>query len=225
MPSALSGRELWHFTLPKSVPFSVIKDINRRYLLSGTEAFSYNSTSFKLLEQPQSRVVEMHIFHPEPNGSNFTPLNMGVSRSFTVSRCRNSERPEARKSSHATGNSPYLLQPKSRPQQPEGLRLRYFPIGCGDDGVNAETSIIPVEQSKFKFPAKIDMDHWTVELRETSNGGYTPMPERHSKIMTIAHDSLASDQPRKRQKKHHGAYLEDQVSVSKSQHSKPHRRK
>ena len=177
------------------------------------------------MKESQQRIAEMHIFHPDPSGTSFEPLGMGVTRSFTVLRCASAVWPRAKESFNATQDSPHLLGLKIRPRQPQGLKPSYHPIGCGNDTLDAEALIAPVEQSGFKAPEKSGIDDSTAELRENIDRGNTTILERHPKVPDIAHDSLAFDQAKKRQKARRGTLSEDQTPTREVQHNKPRKRK
>ena len=223
--SALSEKELWYFTLPKHLPISSIKDTNPRHLLESNRAFSYHSADFEFVKVSQSRDVEMYILHPEPSGTAFKPLEVGLNRSFTVARCANAVIAGTLEPSRVLRDSQHLLYPKNSPRQPQELKLRYRPTGCGSDVPDAKSPQIAMEQRGFKTSEKSGRDHSRPGLHATANYEDSPMSEHRLEVRNLTDGSLASDQAKKKKKLHHGTSSENRVPRKDSQSSKPRKSK
>ena len=129
-PTSLLGKELWCFTMPKSLPFAAVQNISLRTLENGHKAFSHHSIDYKFVDKSRFRKNGMHVFNAQSGGADFSPLGMELIRSFSVFRCANAASHEIEHAARKVQPSPSELRSKIRTQQTQRLKLRYRPIGC-----------------------------------------------------------------------------------------------
>ena len=143
----------------------------------------------------------MHVFSSKPGEANFDPLGMKITRSFLASRHTNTLTSTAGEVARKVQSSPHGPPPKTRPQQPQGLKARYHPIGCGNDNLNEGTCADDeTNNPRFKGLKRDGTNELASKRRGTVDDVTVHMPEGSSKAAGIT-DGLSAVEGRKKKRR------------------------
>ncbi|KAI1173791.1 DNA-directed RNA polymerase I subunit RPA34.5-domain-containing protein [Nemania sp. FL0916] len=124
----LEGKQLWYFTAPASLPITVLKDmeIDLANAAKGGSLLTHNGDSYGLDLEPYATNTQIQLLIPSHSGDKYSSLNHNIDSTIHLRRMAKFG-PSGEV--HATATDDYVPVPKPIRQQPEGLRIRYTPIG------------------------------------------------------------------------------------------------
>ncbi|MCJ1285767.1 hypothetical protein MMC26_005108 [Xylographa opegraphella] len=210
--SNLASKQIWHFTLPASVPVSAIKSVSMDSIEKGTSAFTYKGTDYALISDTSRKQATTHLLIPTENGSEYKAAPRSIARTLhlqqvlrlpDLSNAKAKNTNEAQ-SSQGTGeshniSSPLTIRlppPNTLHEQPKGLRMRYIPFG---------------DQSNDPINLRLDSDEEGAMDLDTASPAKFRMPAGYRATLpqeTPRHDEAGSSQaerresPVKKRKKH-----------------------
>ncbi|KAI1505118.1 DNA-directed RNA polymerase I subunit RPA34.5-domain-containing protein [Biscogniauxia marginata] len=124
----LEGKQLWYFTAPASLPITVLKDmeIDLAKATAGGPLLKHEGDDYGLDLEPYATSTQIQLLIPSHGGDRYTTLNRGINSTVHLRRMAKFG-PGGEVS--ATAPSEYTPQPKPVRQQPQGLKVRFTPIG------------------------------------------------------------------------------------------------
>ncbi|KAI0517063.1 DNA-directed RNA polymerase I subunit RPA34.5-domain-containing protein [Xylaria bambusicola] len=143
----LEGKQVWYFTAPASLPITVLKDmeIDLSKATKGEALLSHNGDNYGLDLESYATNTQIQLLIPSGSGDKYTSLNRGIDSTVHLRRmAKFGPGGEV----HATATDNYVPVPKPIRQQPEGLRVRYTPIGVPTPAI---PNIVPTKTT----PAKV----------------------------------------------------------------------
>ncbi|KAI1361145.1 DNA-directed RNA polymerase I subunit RPA34.5-domain-containing protein [Xylaria arbuscula] len=124
----LEGKQVWYFTAPASLPITVLKDmeIDLSKATKGEALLTHKGDNYGLDLESYATNTQIQLLIPSRGGDKYTTLNHGIDSTVHLRRmAKFGPGGEV----HATATDDYVPVPKPIRQQPEGLRVRYTPIG------------------------------------------------------------------------------------------------
>ncbi|MCJ1471695.1 hypothetical protein MMC13_000335 [Lambiella insularis] len=164
--SNLATKQIWHITLPASVPISALSEISMDSILKGTTAFNYNYTDYALVPALKHTQSTAHVLMPSDHGNEYVAAPGRIVKSLHVQQVlrlpdltRASQELQASKEtgsgtanaavSQGDGVTTQLVRHKEVHEQPKGLKMRFKPVGDIDNG--PETLWTDSEEERAKL--------------------------------------------------------------------------
>ncbi|KAI3339116.1 DNA-directed RNA polymerase I subunit RPA34.5-domain-containing protein [Ustulina deusta] len=124
----LAGKQVWYFTAPASLPITVLQDmeIDLSKATRGEALLTHNGDNYGLDLEPYATNTQIHLLIPSRGGDKYTSLNRGIDSTVHLRRMAKFG-PDGE--IHAAATDDFVPIPKPFREQPEGLRVRYTPIG------------------------------------------------------------------------------------------------
>lgn len=144
--SALSEKQLWHITIPSSVPVSSITEFSTKSVSNGTAILAYNGAEYGLIPESLDQTVQKTVLLPWSEAGGYGSASVKISKTLHLQQIIRQPH-----SKHGADKSPDDISrtyTKQIRQQPPGLKMRYRPFG-----VTSETSE-PLEKSDSESTAK-----------------------------------------------------------------------
>ena len=156
-PSNLQGKQIWHITVPESVPISSIKEVPSHSIGNGASILEHHGAEYGLV--PESDIDQRSnraLLLPSIRTNNYQPLKTNILKTLHLQQIVSLPRPAARPASPrnrlASPSDSYRKTPR---QQPEGLRMRYRPFGASDDS-DVEPTPEPMPKApEFRVPDSV----------------------------------------------------------------------
>ncbi|MCJ1390837.1 hypothetical protein MMC18_003698 [Xylographa bjoerkii] len=210
--SNLASKQIWHFTLPASVPVSAIKSVSMDSILKGASAFTYRDTDYAFVCDAKSKQATTHLLIPNEKGNEYNVAPRSIERTLhlqQVLRLPNLSKTKGKESNNdhssqatdsvnnnTSSTTTMLPSQKTVHEQPKGLKMRYVPFGdestnVTDHGLDSDeeggTELESAGPTGFRMPA-----------------GYEATPLR---VNGGIHDAASSqverqESPAKKRKKH-----------------------
>ncbi|KAI0404716.1 DNA-directed RNA polymerase I subunit RPA34.5-domain-containing protein [Xylaria palmicola] len=132
----LEGKQVWYFTAPASLPITVLKDIeiDLSKAIQGGSLLTHNGDNYGLDLESYATNTQIQLLIPSSGGDKYTSLNHGIDSTVHLRRmAKFGPGGEV----HATATDNYIPVPRPIREQPEGLKVRYTPIGVPSPAVSA----------------------------------------------------------------------------------------
>ena len=169
-PSNLQGKQIWHITVPESVPISLVKEVPTQDIGNGAPIVEHHGAKYGLVpesevEQSSSRALLLPSTQTNSYQSSKTNIIKTLHLQQLVSLPSLASEPAVHPSGSPSAPESYRKTPR---QQPAGLRMRYRPFGASDDSTS-ESSPEPIPKApEFRLPASV---------KESSPGRKRKRPE------------------------------------------------
>ena len=203
-PSNLQGKQIWHITVPESVPISSIKDVSSHSIENGTSILEHHGAKYGLV--PESDIDQRSnraLLLPSTQTNDYQPLKTNIVKTLhlqqLVSLPRRVASPADPPNRLASPSDSYRKTPR---QQPEGLRMRYRPFGASDDS-DVESTPEPMPKApEFRVPDPV---------KESSPG---KKRKRHESIDSSSNAvSTAKSKKRKQSPQATAGAIEDPIDI------------
>lgn len=157
-PSNLQGKQIWHITVPESVPISSVKEVSTQNIGNGASILDYRGAKYGLVpesegEQANSRALLL----PSAQTNDYRPSTTKIIKTLhlqqLVSLPSHALEPAFHPNRSASSTESYGKTPR---QQPEGLKMRYRPFGVSDDSDLDSTSEPKRRAPEFRTPALVE---------------------------------------------------------------------
>ena len=127
--SNLISKQIWHLTLPASVPIHGIKKLSMASILRGDTVVSHNDTDYNFVPGPKGEQISKHVLLPDEEYDDYRAAPMPISRTLHLQQIL--RLPELIKSSmdEEEGTQTPSEPRKAVHEQPAGLKMRYRPFG------------------------------------------------------------------------------------------------
>ena len=153
-PSNLQGKQIWHITVPESVPISSIKEVSSHSIENGASILEHHGAKYGLV--PESDIDQRSnraLLLPSTQTNDYHSLKTNIVKTLhlqqLVSLPRHVASPANPPNRLASPSDSYRKTPR---QQPEGLRMRYRPFGASDDS-DIESTPEPMPKAPaFRVP-------------------------------------------------------------------------
>ncbi|KAI1821627.1 DNA-directed RNA polymerase I subunit RPA34.5-domain-containing protein [Xylaria intraflava] len=155
----LEGKQVWYFTAPASLPITVLKDmeIDLTKAMKGGPLLTHAGDNYGLDLESHATNTQIQLLIPSRGGDKYTALNHSIDSTVHLRRmAKFGPGGEV----HATATDDYVPVPKPIREQPEGLRIRYTPIGV--------PSIPSANAAKLMTPANSFSSQPSTKLRVPS---------------------------------------------------------
>ncbi|MCJ1398663.1 hypothetical protein MMC11_001864 [Xylographa trunciseda] len=228
-PSNLASKQIWHFTLPASVPMSAIKAVSMDSILKGTSAFTYKHADYAFVSDASCKQATIHLLTPNAKGDEYNAIPRAITRTMHLQQVlrlpdlSTASGKETDESHNSQGTNDANLTTTMLPlqrivhQQPKGLKMRYTPFGDESndptyDGPDSDDEADAERPSQgpahFRMPAGYEAA-LPQEVRESDDAGSSQVERQES--------------PKKKRKKHRKeresssqAPVESQSSIAQS---------
>lgn len=194
-PSSIEGKQIWHITVPASVPVDSIKEVSMQSVQKGEAALSYKGANYGFVIDGESQKVPKRMFLPDERNNNYRPAAMAICQTLHLQQLVNLPNSGTASSVPADG-----LQNTAGPShsfrravrlQPKGLKMRYLPFGdtegrLGRMGPGSSTSGgSDDEEPQFRVPVGVSSSGKTRKrkhnARDGLNDGHQLLEERRLK--------------------------------------------
>lgn len=205
-PNSLRTKQIWHITVPSSVPISSLREVSTQSVQSGSAVLTHEGAAYGLVPKVQDQGAKALLLVPSAQTNEYKSAEAGISKTFNLQQLIPEGRLEPRVLPADRTNSVRKYEKPVR-QQPEGLKMRYRPFGdmeseqSGFESSSKRSNRTP----KFRKPTSIEtslsiknIDH---ELSDAEMGGNAKSAikkrerKRHSKSLTPA-ESFQTESPR-----------------------------
>ncbi|KAI0872287.1 DNA-directed RNA polymerase I subunit RPA34.5-domain-containing protein [Hypoxylon argillaceum] len=124
----LEGKQVWYFTAPASLPITVLKDmeIDLSKATKGAPLLTHEGDNYGLDLESYATNTQIQLLIPSSGGDQYTSLNHNIDSTVHLRRMAKFG-PGGEVQATATTN--YVPVPKPIREQPDGLKVRYTPIG------------------------------------------------------------------------------------------------
>ncbi|KAL8664117.1 MAG: hypothetical protein Q9202_003301 [Teloschistes flavicans] len=143
----LRGKEVWHITVPASVPIDSIKEVPIAKVLGGGPILSYKGADYGLVPEDEADHIEKMLLVPSQNDNEYRSTSSGITKTLQIQQIFGLP-PLPHKltgASNGTVRAP-ISHVKAVRQQPEGLKMRYRPFGDESSSDNSDAT------PRFKVP-------------------------------------------------------------------------
>ena len=169
-PSNLQGKQIWHITVPESVPISLVKEVSTQDIGNGAPIVQHHGAKYGLVpesgvEQSSSRALLLPSTQTNSYQSSKTNIIKTLHLQQLVSLPSLASEPAVHPSGSPSAPESYRKTPR---QQPEGLRMRYRPFGASDDSTSESSPEPTPKAPEFRLPASV---------KESSPGRKRKRPE------------------------------------------------
>ena len=156
-PSALQGKELWHITVPNSVPISSIAEMSTKSILTGAAILTHNGAEYCLCPEIQNKTAQRIVLFPSSKTANYESAKINVAKTLHLQQ-------KVRLPNSATGSdkptqSISRKDVKGRNEQPPGLKMRYRPFGASSESSEQSDSEQitkePQSATRFQIPRNV----------------------------------------------------------------------
>ena len=156
-PTNLQGKQIWHITVPESVPISLVKEVPTQNIGNGAPIVEHHGAKYGLVpesevEQSSSRALLLPSTQTSTYQSSKTNIIKTLHLQQIVSLPNHVPEPAVHPNRSPSAPDSYRKTPR---QQPEGLRMRYRPFGASDDsGLESTPEPMP-KAPEFRIPASV----------------------------------------------------------------------
>ena len=187
-PSNLQGKQIWHITVPESVPISLVKEVSTQDIGNGAPIVEHHGAKYGLVpesgvEQSSSRALLL----PSTQTNNYQSSKTNIIKTLhlqqLVSLPSLASEPAVHPSGSPSAPESYRKTPR---QQPEGLRMRYRPFGASDDSTSESSPEPTPKAPEFRLPASV---------KESSPGRKRKRPESSSNAISAVKSKKRKQSP------------------------------
>ncbi|MCJ1459074.1 hypothetical protein MMC28_009451 [Mycoblastus sanguinarius] len=132
--SNLLGKQIWHITVPASVPISSVKEVSMQSIQKGTAVLSYKGAEYGLVADTDAQSISSQaLLLPSSQSHDYRPSWTIISNTLHLQEIVNLP--------NLARIPPRVLDDKDTTtsalrervhQQPQGLKMRYHPFGTSD---------------------------------------------------------------------------------------------
>ncbi|KAI9745974.1 MAG: hypothetical protein M1818_000655 [Claussenomyces sp. TS43310] len=156
--SSISGKQVWYITAPASVPISAIKKVSLEDVKDGKPALSHNGQDYGFVQNEVEDKRFSRIMLPDDLGSSYHLEKKSLDQTLHLQQMIQLPNQLSPQVANAQAISKATV-PAKKPirQQPEGLQMRFRPIGVwsgkpGVVGSNASSEKADVEPESRRLP-------------------------------------------------------------------------
>ena len=181
--SNLVGKQIWHITAPASIPVDMITQVSLESVAKGEAALSYNSTDYGFVVGGEGGQTPKKLLIMGA-GSNYRLAPMDIAQTLQLQQLVKLPSLQLQHSqpSHASQGSTKASVPARKPirQQPEGLRMRFDPLGnqigrSGKIGLNPSSDESSHDEagvgSEFRTPRNLEAGGESVKRKYSEVNG------------------------------------------------------
>ena len=132
-PSSLKGKQIWHITVPGSIPVDSIKEVSMQSVEKGEAALSYKGADYGFVADVESQRVPKILLIPDQRNNNYRPATVAISQTLHLQRLvklpNMSTVPHVSTDGIQTTFTTSRAFRKAVRSQPQGLKMRYLPFG------------------------------------------------------------------------------------------------
>jgi hypothetical protein len=168
---------VWYFTAPASLPITVLKDmeIDLSKATRGESLLTHKGDNYGLDLESYATSTQIQLLIPSQGGDKYASLNRSIDSTVHLRRmAKFGPGGEV----HATATDGYVPVPKPIREQPEGLRVRYTPIGV--------PSIIPSVAPMRKASIEASSSQINAKAHEDVSSSSESTPESESDVEMAA---------------------------------------
>ncbi|KAH8791568.1 DNA-directed RNA polymerase I subunit RPA34.5-domain-containing protein [Hyaloscypha finlandica] len=129
--SSLEGKQIWYFTAPASLPVSAIAQMSWKDATDGKPIINHNGNEYGFMRDSAEDKTYTKIMVPDGSDDGYRTAKNPIDQIFHLQQIV--QLPGAHASSSITASSSKETVPAKKPirQQPQGLKMRFRPIGFG----------------------------------------------------------------------------------------------
>ncbi|KAH0537333.1 hypothetical protein FGG08_005849 [Glutinoglossum americanum] len=221
-PTNLAGKQLWHITAPASVPVSTLKEVSTQKVMNGEAVLSHNGSEygFAALDEVAAGSNQTMLLVPAEKG--YQPVGATFTQTLHLRQVINlpilMETTTSIEAAPQVPSTPAFSRKAIR-KQPEGLRMRFMPIGvdsskAAEIGWSSSTDVGETEgadiigdgtkERNFCFPNGFTKDHRLGKRKhESTNGAIGEAitaeaelsPRKKKSKRNHEHESLSATEP------------------------------
>ena len=158
--SSIRGKQLWHITIPASVPTNSIKDVSTQSLTTGAPILSHEGSDYGLISEPLGETFKSALLLPSQGSNQYEFTNLEVSKTLHLQQLIRIPIIANERSTLTNGDAKKYIKPVR--QQPEGLRMRYRPFGdYSESSGESSSEVFPKKQPQtahFRVPLGIETE-------------------------------------------------------------------
>ena len=157
-PANLTSKEVWHITVPGSVPIDSMKEVSMEDFKSKIAILSHKGADYGLV--PESGVEQASnwtLLLPSLQENKYAPADTKIVNTLHLQQLVSLP---SHTIASATASSRTAVVPapqkKAPHQQPEGLKMRYHPFGVSDGSDAESTPAIVAKAPQFCIPNAVE---------------------------------------------------------------------
>lgn len=151
-PSNLVGKEIWHITVPTSVPVVAIKEVSAQSIKSGQSILSHNGADYGLVLQAGAEASNRALLLPSSQTNDYELSKSPIVNTLHLQRLVTipNRAYQIVKLSNPTSKPPTHV--KEVRQQPQGLKMRYHAFGASNDSDSDVSTEAESKTPQFRAP-------------------------------------------------------------------------
>ncbi|KAG7006112.1 hypothetical protein G7Y79_00016g040970 [Physcia stellaris] len=159
-PSNLQGKQIWHIAIPRSVPVTSITSVAKKSVQDGSAITSHKGANYCFIPELENQTKNTVLLLPSDEDDRYKPANTGIMQTLHLQQLVTlpsiAHDVGAQDAGTQVGGTITLRKSieKPAPEQPEGLRMRYKPIGV-EDSDDPDANLRPTKVQKapeFRVP-------------------------------------------------------------------------
>lgn len=123
----LAGKQIWYITAPASIPITSLKEISLRDVEKGKPAITLNGTDYGFVKDAGAEKDGAKLLVPNKDGKKYEASQRGIDQVLHLQQVVSLEGMMTEEKATVPAPKKFVRQ------QPKGLRMRFKPIGFGDE--------------------------------------------------------------------------------------------
>lgn len=194
--SNLDGKEIWHITVPSSVPVTAIKEVSAQSLQSGRPILSHEGAVYGLVPTSEAEANNRALLLPSSPTNDYQPSRIPILRTLHLQRFVQLPIRAQQNAGIPYPTAKQRTHVKEVRQQPQGLKMRYHAFGTSDQSDSDVSTITAFKAPEFRIP---DVSSRPVKKRKLSTN--------------IAENTQVFTTEFKKRKTHHEIPIQTDVSA------------
>ncbi|KAL9127926.1 MAG: hypothetical protein Q9217_003283 [Psora testacea] len=195
-PSNLEGKQIWHLTVPASLPISSIKALSWQSIASGSSIVTYGEADYVLVPDAEdASATPKTLLVPHLHGNEYKPAKVTIADTMHLQQLIQLPAPIVSSRNVPNGvSSPMDGSSKPRNKQPSGLKMRYHAFGVSGSSAS-ESEIDPWDSECAEKGQRPQFQH-----PERSRVSSSPKKRKHGEINGAAPEIQGSPSKLKKRK-------------------------
>lgn len=158
-PTSLQGKQIWYITVPAEVSISSLTEVAKQSVQNGSVILNFEGADYGLIAEAGDTETREMLLLPSAGGTEYKPASHPISKTLYLQQLIRPpdglRGPGDLSSSTAIADRSRYQKPK--PQQPEGLRMRYRPFGdtSSDSSLNGSPKQA-MQVPQFRVPKDVE---------------------------------------------------------------------
>jgi len=165
--SNLAGKQVWHVTVPASIPVATIKEVSAQSIQSGESILSYKGADYGLVPESGAEASNRALLLPSSRRNYYQPSRIPILKILHLQQLVKIPNHAHQSAGIPTSAPKPKTHVKAVRQQPQGLKMRYHPFGASDSSDSDVSGMTANKAPQFRVP---DVPVRSTKKRRLSDG-------------------------------------------------------